>query len=87
MYSKKCGHTDWVTAVAHLKDNRVISAGMDGKLCLWNANDRSRCVDLVGGHTKSISKVIIINIFLYLYFFGWSVWKRIEHRFCDTLSL
>jgi WD40 repeat protein len=58
MYSKKCGHTDWVTAVAHLKDNRVISAGMDGKLCLWNANDRSRCVDLVGGHTKSISKVV-----------------------------
>jgi WD40 repeat protein len=58
MYSKKYGHTDWVTAVCHLKDNRVISAGMDGKLCLWSSSDRSRCVDLVGGHTKSVSKVV-----------------------------
>jgi hypothetical protein len=31
--------------------------------------------------------LIIIDIFLYLRLFGWFVWKRIEYRFCDTLSL
>jgi hypothetical protein len=31
--------------------------------------------------------LIIIDIFLYLCLFGWSVWKRIEYRFCDILSL
>jgi WD40 repeat protein len=58
MYSKKYGHTDWITSVAHMTDGRVISASMDGKLCLWDAHDRSRCVDLIGAHTKSISKVV-----------------------------
>lgn len=58
MYSKKCGHTDWVTSVAHISDGRVISASMDGKLCLWDAKDRSKCVDLLGGHSKSVSKVV-----------------------------
>ena len=58
MYSKRCGHTEWVTSVAHLKDGRVLSSGMDGKLCLWNASNRAICVDLIGGHTKSISKVL-----------------------------
>ena len=58
MYSKRCGHTDWVTAVAHIKDGRVISSGMDGKLCLWDSSNRAVCVDLIGGHTKSISKVV-----------------------------
>ena len=58
MYSKKCGHTDWVTSVAHISDGRVISASMDGKLCLWDAKDRSHCVDLLGAHTKSVSKIV-----------------------------
>lgn len=58
MYSKTCGHADWVTAVAHLKDGRVISASMDGKLCLWDSGNRSHGVDLQNGHTKSISKVV-----------------------------
>jgi hypothetical protein len=31
--------------------------------------------------------LIIIDIFLYSCFFGWPVWKRLEYRFCDTLSL
>ena len=58
MYSKTCGHADWVTSVAHLKDGRVISASMDGKLCLWDAGNRSHGVDLINGHTKSVSKVV-----------------------------
>jgi signal transduction histidine kinase len=31
--------------------------------------------------------LIIVNFFLYLCLFGWSVWKPKEYRFCDTLSL
>lgn len=58
MYSKKYGHTDWITSVTHITDGRVISASMDGKLCLWDVHDRSRCVDLIGAHTKSVSKVV-----------------------------
>jgi hypothetical protein len=57
MYTKTCGHTDWVTAVGHLTDGRVLSSAMDGKLCLWDKT-RRKCIDLMGGHTKSIAKVI-----------------------------
>ena len=42
MYSKRYGHTDWVTSVAHLADGRVLSAAMDAKICLWDAN-RTTC--------------------------------------------
>lgn len=56
MYSKKYGHTDWVTGVAHLPNGNVISASMDGKLCLWDTS-RRRCVDIFG-HEGSITKVI-----------------------------
>ena len=37
LYTKTCGHTEWVTCVAHLPDGRVLSGGMDSKLCLWSA--------------------------------------------------
>lgn len=61
MHSKRCGHSNWVTSVTHLKDNRVLSASMDGKLCLWGAN-RSICIDLLG-HSKSVSKVVASDTF------------------------
>ncbi|KAF0695987.1 Aste57867_13200 [Aphanomyces stellatus] len=54
LYSKTCGHGEWVTAVAHLPDGRVVSGGMDSKLCLWDA--ANRCEDLTG-HSGSISLV------------------------------
>ncbi|CAJ1990929.1 WD domain-containing protein [Leishmania donovani] len=59
LYTKTCGHTEWVTACRFLSDRRVISGGMDSKLCLWNDVTRGgpgRCVDLLG-HTGSISQV------------------------------
>lgn len=56
LYTKQCGHKDQVTTVDHVKyDGRILSGGMDGKLCLWGANS-TRCVDLLG-HSASISQV------------------------------
>ena len=56
LYTKACGHTEWVTCVAHLPDGRVLSGGMDSKLCLWNGAGAPKCRDLVG-HTGSVSQV------------------------------
>ena len=55
LYTKQCGHTEWVTCVTHLKDGRVLSGGMDSKLCLWNKAG-NRCVDLKA-HSGSVSAV------------------------------
>lgn len=57
MYGKKHGHSDWVTSVCHIADGRVLSGGMDNRLCLWNAS-RSSCVELPNGHERSVSKVL-----------------------------
>lgn len=57
LYTKQYGHAEWVTDVAHLPDGRVLSAGMDAKLCLWETG-APRCRDLAG-HTGSISRVLV----------------------------
>ena len=57
LYTKQYGHTEWVASVSHCPDGRVISAGLDSKVCLWNANGQPKCVDLTG-HTGSVSKVL-----------------------------
>ena len=57
LYNKKCGHSEWVTCVSHLPDGRVVSGGMDNKLCLWSKSG-SRCIDL-NGHTSSVSSVCV----------------------------
>eukprot|EP00967_Tisochrysis_lutea_P037075 scaffold44652_cov30-Tisochrysis_lutea.AAC.1 len=58
LYTAAHGHTEWVTDVAHCADGRVLSAGMDSKLCLWNAAGAPRCTEL-RGHTGSISRVLV----------------------------
>ena len=35
LYSKRYGHSDWVTTVAYLNDGRILSGSMDKKLSLW----------------------------------------------------
>uniref|UniRef100_K3WJ13 Uncharacterized protein n=1 Tax=Globisporangium ultimum (strain ATCC 200006 / CBS 805.95 / DAOM BR144) TaxID=431595 RepID=K3WJ13_GLOUD len=55
LYTKKFGHTEWVTCVTHLPDNRIVSGGMDSKLCLWDATG-VKCDDLLG-HSGSVSLV------------------------------
>lgn len=58
LYTKSCGHMEWVTDVTHTPDGRVLSTGMDGKLCLWSASGPPRCTDLLG-HTGSVSRVLV----------------------------
>ncbi|OQR99955.1 hypothetical protein ACHHYP_03756 [Achlya hypogyna] len=60
LYTKTCGHKEWVTSVAHLADGRVVSAGMDSKLCLWDTGAIARCEDLTG-HSGSVSMVQTIG--------------------------
>lgn len=57
LFAKKFGHTEWVTSVAHLTDGRILSAGMDSVMCLWDKSG-VRC-DHIKGHEGSISKVLV----------------------------
>ena len=57
LYTKTAGHSEWVTCCKFTPQGRVLSGGMDSKLCLWMAN-APRCDDLMG-HTGSISDVIV----------------------------
>eukprot|EP00796_Vickermania_ingenoplastis_P005891 gene5891-4208_t len=58
LYTKTCGHTEWVTTCKFLPTGEVLSGGMDSKLCLWNSvlSGPPRCQDLLG-HIGSISQV------------------------------
>ena len=57
LYGKRCGHTEWVTSCCFLHDKRILSGGMDSKLCLWHAS-ALRCDDMLG-HTGSVSQVSV----------------------------
>mmetsp|Transcript_9248 Transcript_9248/g.23366 ORF Transcript_9248/g.23366 Transcript_9248/m.23366 type:complete len:501 (-) Transcript_9248:250-1752(-) len=55
LYTKKSGHAEWVTCVTHTADGRVVSGGMDSRLCLWPRGG-STCQNLEG-HSSSVSQV------------------------------
>eukprot|EP01065_Artemidia_motanka_P007330 TRINITY_DN1362_c3_g1_i1.p1 TRINITY_DN1362_c3_g1~~TRINITY_DN1362_c3_g1_i1.p1 ORF type:complete len:497 (+),score=52.70 TRINITY_DN1362_c3_g1_i1:38-1492(+) len=55
LFTKKYGHSEWVTCCSYLRDGRIVSGGMDSKLCLWQTGF-ARCDDLMG-HTASVSCV------------------------------
>jgi WD40 repeat protein len=57
LFSPRYGHREWVTAVAYAENGRVVSGGMDAKLCLWESGG-VRCSDLLG-HTASVSCVLV----------------------------
>ncbi|XRB19151.1 F-box and WD-40 domain-containing protein [Pseudoscourfieldia marina] len=59
LYNKRCGHAEWVTCVAHCPDGRVVSGGMDSKLCVWDARG-VKCTDLVG-HAGSVAEVKVAS--------------------------
>ena len=56
LYTKQYGHTEWVTCVKILSDGRILTGGMDSKICLWQAKV-SKCIDLTE-HEGSISKIM-----------------------------
>ena len=38
LYTTRMGHTEWVTCVVHVPSpggSKIVSGGMDSKLCLW----------------------------------------------------
>jgi len=57
LFTKRHGHSEWVTTVSIGHDDRILSGGMDAKLCYWKKN--SSVCDYLDGHTLSISKVSI----------------------------
>lgn len=61
LYSRHGGHSDWVSTVTYLEDGRVLSGGMDGKLCLWRRGGgaQASAEDLIG-EQGSISKVSVV---------------------------
>jgi WD40 repeat protein len=57
LYTRSHGHSEWVTCVDHTVDGRVISGGMDSKLCLWaSGGSVASCRDLLS-HRASVSAV------------------------------
>lgn len=67
LYAKDCGHFDWLTSCLYLRDT-PITAGVDGKLCIWERCNGSRspmkCQQLVGnqGSISSIKSFAEKNI-------------------------
>ena len=57
LYSKRFGHSEWVTCCSYCPDGTVISGGMDSKLCIWRG---VQSLDLEG-HRGSVSKVIVTS--------------------------
>lgn len=68
MYSKRQGHSEWITGIAHIgnNSNKVMSVGMDSKICVWGShltNQRTKCVgEYTGVHFGSISKVLTDSV-------------------------
>ena len=60
LFSKKFGHAEWVTSCSFLPDGRILSGGMDSKICLWHST-ALRCEDLLG-HTASVSQVAVNHL-------------------------
>jgi WD40 repeat protein len=56
LFSKTCGHTEWVTCCTFLPDNRIVSGGMDSNICVWQASG-VKC-KFITEHTGSISKLV-----------------------------
>ena len=60
---KRVGHSEWITGVAYLADSsrRIASAGMDGKVIVWDATAPPRGRDPLAlelqGHFGSVSAV------------------------------
>lgn len=56
LYTKQCGHTDWVLACCFTPSGQVVSGGQDNRLWVWPAGGmRGACVD---AHEAPVSRVV-----------------------------
>jgi len=53
LYGRSSGHSEWVSAVGYLGDGRVVTGGMDGKVCVWRRGG-SECV--VSSKRRTLSR-------------------------------
>jgi WD40 repeat protein len=61
LYGKNYGHTEWVTSCAYLSDGRIISGGMDSRVCIWNKTGvRS---DALTGHSYDLLPRVTTRLF------------------------
>lgn len=59
MYSKRDGHSEWVTGVAHVPGStEVLSVGMDGRFCHWRG---SSCIRELASAGKSSLSVLLVD--------------------------
>ncbi|KAJ1447759.1 WD40-repeat-containing domain protein [Pelagophyceae sp. CCMP2097] len=52
------GHSDWVSCCAHIGDELVLSAGVDGRICLWRG---TRCVHEARGAGGASVSVLAVD--------------------------
>lgn len=55
LFSRDCGHTEWVSCLMFLPDGKLLSGGMDGRLWLWGNSGIRGCE--AAGHTGPIAQV------------------------------
>ena len=55
LHSKRHGHAEWVTGVAHVAGGGIVTCGMDGKMCLWERG-AATCTDLLRGN-KAVTRL------------------------------
>lgn len=76
LYTLKNGHSEWVTSIDSFPDGRIVSGGMDSKICIWNPPGRH---EWMNGHVGSISRVRCIgtdHVISSSYDRSIKVWKR-----------
>jgi WD40 repeat protein len=54
------GHTYWVSSIASLDNNRIVSASGDKTVRVWDV-DSGECIHVMNGHTGRINQVIPIG--------------------------
>jgi len=94
LFSKRCGHTEWVTSCAFTPDGKILSGGMDSALWLWNrAGATGDCLSHPSEtHRAGISNVAVNDSGIALsssYDRTVKVWntnQRANNAFLGTLS-
>ncbi|MCQ2817360.1 MAG: hypothetical protein MJ252_08865 [archaeon] len=64
LYSKRYGHTEWVTTCQILPNRKIVSGGMDSNICVWEPTG-VKC-SYIQDHTGSISKIVADETGVYL---------------------